>query len=804
MIDCKRNSLYSYIFIGTLIFLMVPGTFVGVLGQSDGIFYVSPAGKDTNSGSREQPMKTLETARDAARKDTSGSNRIVIMAGEYFLSKPFELNTQDNGLIVEGDSSGKVIINGGSIINNWYRDGDNFWCSDLPEVKEGLWDFRSLVVNGRMVDRARYPDSGTFFHQQVWDVKLFPTIPESWERKPTPEELITMAYNPKDIPRTLDVKNAEVRVYHMWNESLVGVARNDTLRNELIFSTPCINAPGAFGIKKYIIWNTREGMTRPGQWYLDRTKGRVVYWPLKDEVMVSAKVIAPRIEEIFTVSGTKEKNVEEITIRGLIFNITTIPLKPAGFGATAFKGAVNFAFANRCTIDNLEIFNVAGLGVTAQQMSNCRFINCDIHNTGGAGVKFNGYNSFISQNKVHDIGLNYPSAAGIYVNGDSMHIYRNEVYNIPYSGMIVGGTKHLVEENHIYRVMRELHDGAAIYGSGKKWILRGNLVHDIVADGRGFGISAYYFDAGASENIVERNVSINVNRPIHCHVASNIIYRDNTFITEKDMVLSFQRSADVDFERNTLIVPGKLSVTQANGIKTWKDNIIYRNGKEVNNVLQAFTIDSTMPTVTYPSRKTEPAKAVRVTKQPVLDGNIELNEWPGEFHYLGREPSRLSTSGWPPIVKFSYDDKNIYLGITVVMLDPTKISVGSVWGKDDGLELSVAGKNSDGKPGNYLIRLYSDGTFQSLTDAGLNIESANRLKKEIRIVTKAQQPQKKGGGWSSEWAIPFKVLGIKPSIGMKIAFNLCAFSNEYGKWHCWEGTEGEGWNMDKAGILELR
>ncbi len=34
-----------------------------------------------------------------------------------------------------------------------------------------------------------------------------------------------MPYDPKDIPATLDVRNAEVRLYHMWDESLVGVAR---------------------------------------------------------------------------------------------------------------------------------------------------------------------------------------------------------------------------------------------------------------------------------------------------------------------------------------------------------------------------------------------------------------------------------------------------------------------------------------------------------------------------------------------------------------------------------------------------
>src|SRR5690606_10959785 len=98
------------------------------------------------------------------------------------------------------------------------------------------------------------------------------------ERQPTLQDRLVMAYNPDDIPNDLDVNNAEVRIYHMWKESFVGVKKNDTKKNELIFSSPAVEPPGAYGIKKYVIFNTREGMTKPGQWYLDRTQGRLVYW----------------------------------------------------------------------------------------------------------------------------------------------------------------------------------------------------------------------------------------------------------------------------------------------------------------------------------------------------------------------------------------------------------------------------------------------------------------------------------------------------------------------------------------------
>ncbi len=59
-----------------------------------------------------------------------------------------------------------------------------------------------------------------------------------WARKPTRAELTTLAYDPKDIPATLDVRNAEVRIYHMWDESLWAPAANDPARHILTFARP--------------------------------------------------------------------------------------------------------------------------------------------------------------------------------------------------------------------------------------------------------------------------------------------------------------------------------------------------------------------------------------------------------------------------------------------------------------------------------------------------------------------------------------------------------------------------------------
>ncbi len=59
-------------------------------------------------------------------------------------------------------------------------------------------------------------------------------------------------------------------------------------------------------------------------------------------------------------------------------------------------------------------------------------------------------------------------------------------------------------------------------------------------------------------------------------------------------------------------------------------------------------------------------------------------------------------------------------------------------------------------------------------------------------------------GWIAEWAIPLNTLGLKPSSGLKTAFNISAYVNEYEKWHCWEGTQGETWEVENAGFLQFK
>ena len=615
------------------------------------ISYVSPTGDDSWSGRLAQPnadrtdgpRATLGAACRATRTlGTETSRRIVVQAGEYFLNEPVVLTEKDSGLTIEAATGADVTLYGGRKVTGWRKDGPDFYAATLPGVKEGDWDFRALIVNGRYCPRARLPKTGRFEHRSVFDVRWMSTTGGGWQRKPTDEELTTLKYRPEDLGPWLDIRNAEVTVYHMWDDSMVGVSVIDTESHTLTFSSPTGHPAGAFGVKTYVVWNVREGLTEPGQWYLDRTAGKVVYWPLTGEDMSEVKVIAPVVESIVRVQGSRGKPVRNVTLRGLRLAATTTPLTAGGFGAGRFDGALSIANAEDCMFGDLEVRHAGGQGIQATGTS-LRIQRCHVHHVGACGIRASGTRLEVTDNHIHDVGLTYPSAIALQGGGRDSLVAHNHVHHAPYSAINYGGQNTRIEANRIHDAMLELHDGGGIYCfGGKNLVLRGNYIHDIIDTG-GYGASAYYLDEQSEGCLVEGNLSVNVMRPSHNHMAKGNTIRNNVFINEGDLRLTWPRSSDYRFEKNILWATGRIVFDNREGITTLAGNILY----SVAGKVECKKLDQYSQTGEYPMQ----ADAVNVLADPKLiayrDGQVQIAP-DSPAHALGIEPIDVSGTGPRP------------------------------------------------------------------------------------------------------------------------------------------------------------
>ncbi len=539
-------------------------------------FHVTPDG----------PLTSLAAARDAARlASASEPRRIVLHGGKYFLERTVVLDARDSGLVIEAAPGARPVLYGGRRITGWRKDGKNSWSARLPEVASGAWDFRMLVVNGEIARRARLPESGTFTHLSEFNVRWMSTTGGGWQRKPTQEELTTLEYRPGDLGPWLEVRNAELTVYHKWDESLVTLSAHDPAAHTLRFATPAGHPPGAFGVQKYVVWNVREGMQQPGQWYLDRKAGKVVYWPLAGQAMKGAEVIAPTVEAVVRIEGSEAAPVKGVTLKGLTLSVTNTPAGAGGFGAERYDGAVAVNHCEDCRLGSLVIYNVGGQGIKSRHSTRLAVENSEIRNTGAGGIIVSGANFSVVNNRLHDIGVIYPSAIALSAGGQDGLIGHNEIHDTPYSAITASGNGHRIEGNRIYRAMQVLEDGAGIYITFcKNVMVRGNHIYEI-ADKGGSGASAYYLDEQAEGCVVEKNLAVNVAYPSHNHMARNNVIRNNVFIAPGDARITLHRCEDYLFERNVIYAGGDLVLQSPEGaIARMPGNVLFSGTGKVDLV----------------------------------------------------------------------------------------------------------------------------------------------------------------------------------------------------------------------------
>jgi hypothetical protein len=466
-------------------------------------------------------------------------------------------------------------------VTGWERIGSNTWSA--PWIRTNA--VRLLLVNQRLTQRARYPAEGKLKHANRFEVPWMSSTGGGWQRPPTREELTVLRPLPGQLKPGFEPRNAEITVYHMWDESCVGVSAYDAASQILRLAPEPGHPPGAFAVNDYVIWNTEEGLTGPGAWYHDRLRNRIVYWPRPGEEMAKARVIAPTRETILSIRGSRDRRVSGVQIRGLTFSATTVPLISGGFAAAAFPAAISLANTEDCELADLRIEKVAGHAIQGRgDLKGTRVADCEISQCGAGGIYLGGESSIIENNRVHDIGLSYPSAIGIYGGGRQNTVRHNEVFNCSYSAINYGGWENRVEYNRIYHCMQALHDGAAIYMfAATNCVLRGNFAHDITDTG-GYGASAYYLDERSFNCVVESNLSLRVNWPVHNHMATNNIIRQNVFIVQGNAKLTFPRSTGYTLERNVIHATGSIRIEGVNAISHWSNNLFHAASRKIEQV----------------------------------------------------------------------------------------------------------------------------------------------------------------------------------------------------------------------------
>ena len=266
--------------------------------------------------------------------------------------------------------------------------------------------------------------------------------------------------------------------------------------------------------KRFYALNLLEELDSPGEWYCDRKKGVLYFWPpapLKTSNVLVSLLDGPLL---------KLDNAANVTIQGLTIEATR------GNGIE-INGGKHTRIAG-CTIRNTGLKAAIINGGTDNGIT-----GCDIYETGQGGIYLNGGDrktlmpggNFAHNNDLHDFSRWIRCyRAGIGVDGVGQRISHNLIYNGPHNGILLGGNDHIIEYNELHDVCRETGDVGAFY-LGRDWTMRGNIVrynyfHHLGGSKAAFGGEGFfdamgvYLDDAASGTLVQSNVFYKAGRGV--------------------------------------------------------------------------------------------------------------------------------------------------------------------------------------------------------------------------------------------------------------------------------------------------
>lgn len=511
-----------------------------------------------NAQGTDGPLSSLSGARDAIRKMREHGDgeplTVFVREGAYRLAETFTLQASDSRVTYAAYLDEHPVISGGQVITGWKKAHGPVWTAAASG------DFHQLFINGRRAQRARSPNYGFYRIDGA-----------SSQNKP-----FLLKYGGNEIHKSWEASgDVEVIALLAWAEIRMPITHVDeTTHTATLAGNP--RPSNKEMDARYWVENAPDALDMPGEWYLDKKAGIVSYWPMAGEDLTHNEVVAPVLQRLVQVDGA-----HDVTFRGLDFRHADWTLGPQGYAdsqaAVETASAIEAVAADRFVVEKCRFTQSGGYAISlGRGCKHGRVSSNVIFDMGAGGIKVGekvkradevdqNFDHVISDNEIHNVGLVYPPAVGIWV-AQSGHntISHNDIHDLSYTAISVGWTwgyapnpcnHNTIEFNHLYNIGKGmLSDMGAIYTLGLQegTVIRNNLIHDVTSfTYGGWGI---YPDEGSSGLLIENNIVYRANRAdFHQHYGANNTVRNNIFAFGGEYQIMRTRAEDhlsFTFDRN--------------------------------------------------------------------------------------------------------------------------------------------------------------------------------------------------------------------------------------------------------------
>jgi len=443
------------------------------------VFHVAPAGDDAADGSEAKPFRTLERARDAVRtlKASRGGTlpkggvRISIGGGAYPWDQTLALTAEDSGtagspVVYQARPDEVPVLRGGVRITDWKPISDATLRERLdPAVRDrvleadlkaaGVSDWGDatalrrrpeLFVNGTPQTLARWPNEGFVRTGDILGEDTF----KIWNRIEGCRDG-KFRYVEDRPNRWLDEPDVRLYGYWFWDwfEEYQKVASIDAGAHAFTLSKPYSNYGYRKGQRYYAVNIFRE-IDSPGEWYLDRRKGKI-HWLPSERIDVSRAEI---VLSVFDRPFIALEEVEHVICLGLTLQ------EGRGDGIHVRDGS-------DCLVAGCTFRQFGGDAVVVAGGQRHGIFGCTMHTLGCGGARVAGGDRrtltpgrhFVENCTVFDISrLKRTYTPAVHLDGCGDRIAHNLFERMPSSAMRIEGNDHLIELNVIRNVVQESDD----------------------------------------------------------------------------------------------------------------------------------------------------------------------------------------------------------------------------------------------------------------------------------------------------------------------------------------------------------
>ena len=471
-------------------------------------YFVSPDGKDDNPGTLESPFQTL--ARVAAVLQPGDS--CLLRNGVYRETLRPENSGKPGQPITYHAFPGETpILSAGDSLRDWRCEADGRWSAPMPVDLE---DGNQIFADGRMLTEARWPkDSGDLFQ---------PARATASAGSPT-------SLTDPAISGEIDSWNGALLWClggHKWICWAGEITAFDPASHTLSFTCKMAATHWYTPVEgsEYVLMGAKAALSQPGEWWFDRTAGRIWIIPPDDGNPATLDIEARARRTAIDLSGLRHIHLHGLHFRG------------AGLRTDDASRHLRFEGLRGEYVAHSYLRDASDEGILIAG-ANHVIRGCDFGYSSGSVVRLQGRHHKLLGNHIHHGNYGGLWRGTLSLSGRRHVVAHNSIHHSGRDLLSVHGLmESLVEHNDLSHAGWLTHDLGITYGHDTDFagtLIRRNHVHDCVAQGLAEGI---YFDHCSHNAIVYENLiwnipdmPIQVNNPGHFNlIAHNSCYRTNT------------------------------------------------------------------------------------------------------------------------------------------------------------------------------------------------------------------------------------------------------------------------------------